>query len=485
MSQLEPRSFVVFTHRVVDAALVLADDAKFDALVAQILLFCRKLSLTPGWRPTLGLFLDTVWQNLFPELQSCESVKSWRLDSEALRIRLTSALRDADCPVRLIMAEDLERLLPDPAVTRGFAASRLLAGNSRSSLYDQPKWVKQSFQAANPGIPVLTFDVDVLSEQPKDDPSHVQFAKSLGLLLKTATSVAKQGRPFVMSGQYLSQERAARLLGSAPVDDNCRLDAVNGSSTRTAYLSKFNAQTGEMELDLNAVRASLQSQRALGLAPAFGGPVSGAGQIMSSECLDYPPFTQFRQNVLWCDDYVLRAFHVARGLIAEAAPCVEPAAIFVKPRVASNQKLTQRDMDWHRDNYIPAFLAGAVLCAWANSEIVNGLDMGTATSAELWESGRDQLNMVAREWSKPVYQPTQLGTFMTSPWPSPYAPQGLLKAITDLPQQFPEGEPPQKSLQESLRNLVEDALLIRTTREYWKQVQTRFLALEVSDRWKV
>ena len=481
MLSVKPGPFAVFTHLVIDPAGALTDETQFEGLVARLKSACRRLDSPNGWQPTLCVFLDTVWQNLFPNLRTCHDFELWRWQSRALRTRLTNALEDCRCPVKLIMADDLDQLVVMIPPVDGFALSRLLAGDSPTSLYDVPKLVKWLLQTANPDRPLATLDVDVLFSGKEEES---ELGNSLGTLLNAVTSAAGTGQAFILSGQYLERAKALRLLGPGVVGEDWALDALNGSPTRTALLSKRNQASGAIELQLDAVRAFFRSHTRLGLAPAFGGTISGAGQVMSSGCLDNPPWTHFRRNVLWCDDYLLRSFHVARGLIAPSSPAVEPSALFPKWRVLDSTSLTQREIDWHRENYIPTFLLGAVACTWTNRNIVSGLDRGTISANELWEFARDQLQRISREWSQPAYEGTFLAELMIAPWQSAFAPHGLRQAIDDFPMRYPASVPPQ-SLPRAMQNLIEDALLIPVARDYWKRLQGAVHALGLANWWKI
>lgn len=487
------RPFAAFTHVVVDSATLLADFAKFQALVDQVRWCCQKLGGVAGWQGTLCLFLDSTWQNLFLDLQPGGdfNVATWKGQTRELRTRMEAALREAACPVRLIMADDLERLLADtPNPPEGRTRSRLLAGEVRASRYDVPKLAKWLIQALNLGVPVATFDWDVLSNGSRSSGEAIakRFANSAELLLKATTSADLVGRSFVMSGQYLDSQRSLAWGSSLPAWVDWELDALNGSATRTAFLCQTDPATGALAMQFDAVRAFFRSLNSLGLAPPFGVSISGAGQIMSDSCLAFPPWTHFRWNVVWCDDYLLSAFHIARGLIAADTPCIEQAATFVKPRVVSASSLTQRDVDWHRDNYFPGLILGSIVCAWASRDVVTRMESGALSPAELWELSRSQLNRIVAEWTQPIYATTWLAAFMNGATSSPFAPQGIARAVADLPANFPgfaTAIPAMPSLQESLQTLIEDFLMIPESQAYWRKLLAAFESSATSATWTI
>lgn len=471
-----PRPFRIFFHRIVRI-----DDVDPLALIQDFERLLAALDKVSGWKATTYVFLDSRWQYLFPRLRD----KSYRDDWRDRTSRLQSQLREhfAGRPIRFVMAEEMAQFVATARTVRAPASlERLLTGDSPHATYDGPKLVKSWIQIMSngAGVPLLTFDADVLSYvtaevTPAESAARVeQFATSLRRLLEDVTLRRADGSPRVHSGQYVTPDVAAALqsdptrLGAA-----WQVAALNGSATRVMPLC-HESPVAPPRLEAEAVAAFLRSftRRELG-APSFGLPISGAGLTMTDDlAASSPPFSLGRQNILWIDD-AIPAYRHAHERFARVG--VAPDAVFVKPRVSQDlRELTSANVAWHLVEYLPAFLLGCAAVTWIRrgrcTVASSAFPDAAVDRAALWSTAVEHWRMLVDEWRQEVYDGTYLGTFARRGWARSVAPQGLIAAVEELPTDDP-GElaelPSNANLTERLQALVDDFRLYPQFADYW------------------
>jgi hypothetical protein len=265
--------------------------------------------------------------------------------------------------------------------------------------YDVPKFAEAVLilsRGQTPHLaanPVVRFDEDVLPNE-----------ESIAALIKSFEIRSKKRVFFFFSGHYGSKDalsydpvsdQAVRTHWFTPdlaqdgadrygdkVDTDKRLRALIHCRTFLADISQLGAPqvcSVEKNGELTSTVTPLASKAGWGLASAglkadirppetdqnYQQVISGAGLIMSRRAVALlPPFTVFKENAIWVDDYVKRLLHEALGDITPVDPADSMSiqeAVFRQRRHPYQQGGDSLSIQKTYD-YFTRLLRGCMLC---------------------------------------------------------------------------------------------------------------------------
>lgn len=399
---------------------------------------CRYLSgldellNTPGHEGMLVLFYAPGFRELLEEI---EKVDRRRLLEKAefanaictqIRARLKKA--GLEMRVRLITAVEMTDLLG--AVHPSFAEHfrRFITGSASALRYDAPKIVEAiiRLRLLGTGVPVFRLDQDVLFG------SENEGKPDLGLFKPIACAVrAYQLRhenpnvtTFLFSASYnhkavlvpsKRQDRFAawsrafptRVFPAIVADPVEIVDIVNRgdadqNETWQQYLKEnFDERLARRFYGLKSafgtlVFKPLEGISAVGAHPLYA-VISGALLCLSEGAiLDLPPFSNFRNNVMWIDDHLKYALHRAMNHFTNRErPHGDPGLSFARLEdvVLTKSRPPVGNLPVYVfGTYLPTLLWGAVMDAWISDDPLvkrRGIDLSAAERARR-DAARDR-----------------------------------------------------------------------------------------------
>jgi hypothetical protein len=411
-----PVKYVLYSHYGTSEA---ADEAAYrrsggDAelkepgFLASYLSGLKELLETPGHEGMLVLFYSPGFAEFLTELGRTEkrgTPEELRFaDEVGRRIRRKLAEAGLDDRVRFITSVDLKELLGSVHPHFGESFREFITGSAPRLRYDAPKIVEAiiRLRLLGTGVPVFRIDQDVIfAVENRDRPD-------LGLFKAIACSVRayemRQSHPnvstFLFSASYDQRAVTSRLPRAhrlAPwsrafatrvypaviadrveISDICHLPPDEQEAAWQDYL--------ERHLDLRLVRRfyglksrleQLACHRQEGL-PAIGAHplfavISGALLCLSEGAiLDLPPFSNFRNNVMWIDDHLKYSLHRAMNHFTYRERLQgEPELSFARLQGVTVVKSRPRVSNlpvYVFGNYLPTLLWGTVMDAWITDD---------------------------------------------------------------------------------------------------------------------
>lgn len=493
-------------------------------------LLANLLKFANGWRGFAYLFLDPGWADLLDHPKKGWSLASLGAALAGLQaevdklvgrqpVRLVTAAR----LIRIIGVLEANA----PSVSSRF--SSFLLGHPGSLQYDSPKVVEAIIRIANFGrnMPVFRFDSDVLFGAGKHGKIWQRNTRS-NIDKLCGRFVELTDHPdvhyFVFSGGYLSENDQMFFEDSASPSAKIIWQdmALNGFATRMLALAQVpsDAASGfaaaKLEFKLTTARRFLQDLWRLGANP-FRQVISGAGLCLSdSAILDLPPFSNMRENVMWIDDHLkfalhdeLRHFELPPSVGNWPRPAIGRVdnAFFRQDRHVHSASLTLADVRRNTVEYLPRLLRGIVADAWlreapelkrsaADPEIrartqgqfaqyfiarLAGMPLPLVdVRSDMWRRAVERLRAVVDLWSHPDYSGTFLGVVVKgaaelppasfSAWHDFFSalfPEGLQKAVSQLPEDYPANGRPSHPLARFCFDLIEDFVSYVELVQFW------------------
>ena len=368
----------------------------------------------PDAHGILVLFVDPGWLSLlntigtdFNPVKMAEEFG----EIEKIKKRVNTLLKDTPtlCDrLRLVTAETLYPILNNLRGGKpGLEATRLkkfLAGTEPGVRYDTTKVVEALVRVRHlgSGIPVLRVDWDALLNDETVSRLLSTLARSIP---NFCSELAANHRvhSYVVSGLYdrplkkpegwnisdFNKAFATRIFPAlvptaaailkldeaAVIEDGVEQDCkLNSESEFTRIVEPLFDRN--VMIKYYGLEKSDEGLPGLGSDPVKS-VVSGAGMVISEGAiLDLPPFSNFRQNVMWIDDYLKYELHRALGHFAQVsttisvsdsleAPCRHPSAKVYKDRILAGQGNLRI---YTLGGYIPTLFWGILLDGWIRSE---------------------------------------------------------------------------------------------------------------------
>lgn len=375
--------------------------------LAKYLARLKELLETPGHEGMLVLFYAPGFTEFLTELARTDKRAALEPSPFATEVsrRIKRILREAglDARVRFITCVDLGELLGSVHPNFGETFREFITGSAPRLRYDAPKIVEAiiRLRLLGTGVPVFRVDHDVIFEEKADQPD-------LGLFKAIACSVRayemRLSHPnvstFLFSASYDQRAVMSRLPRMRRLEPWSRAFATRVYpaviADRVEISDICHRSPGEQEkawpdylerhLDLRLVRrfyglksraGTLACHRQEGL-PAIGAHplfavISGALLCLSEGAiLDLPPFSNFRNNVMWIDDHLKYSLHRAMNHFTYRERLQgEPELSFARLQgvtVTKSRPPINNLPVYVFGNYLPTLLWGAVMDAWITDD---------------------------------------------------------------------------------------------------------------------
>jgi hypothetical protein len=235
------------------------------------------------------------------------------------------------------LLESLDNL----AANANMSLEQLVLGRSGDFTYDCSKVVEAFIRIARryKPEPILRFDADVAVK-----------TDAVERLIDQYIALTGQGKQyFFFSGSYSFH------------DPNTETEThwLNDYSVRTHFLSTRENDETPFQLDCALAKHFVDTISKIG-APVKEQPISGAGLCMSPLAIvQFPPFANVAQNIMWIDDSIKRALHEGVGNLDSNDICQVHGAAFEQNRYPEGIQL--KDMQWACRTYFPRLTLGCLM----------------------------------------------------------------------------------------------------------------------------
>ncbi|MEN6374998.1 MAG: hypothetical protein ABFD75_09490 [Smithella sp.] len=371
---------------------------------------CLKSQEAPGM---LVVFLDVGWLSLlntigtdFDPVKMAEEF--YRIDEIEKRVKkLKTDLKDR---LRLVTAKTLNPILNNLRGNKpGLEATRLknfLVGNDPGVRYDTTKVAEAIIRVRHlgSGIPVLRMDWDALLSDNTLDKRLLDVVTRDITKYCNELSVDHRIHSYMISGSYTQPKDksicewdindfntafATRMFPALILNQNAiRIlnENANNKEKKDGELTEkllsdyennlFDCNTMIKYYGLDSPDDPDKGLQRLGSNPRLS-VVSGAGLVISEGAiLDLPPFSNFRQNVMWIDDHLKYELHRALGHFSkvrsiihsrngDVEPSRHPDAEVFKDRILAGQGNLR---PYALGVYIPTLFWGILVDAWIRGE---------------------------------------------------------------------------------------------------------------------
>jgi hypothetical protein len=290
--------------------------------------------------------------------------------------------------IRFITPLDLDPILGGANTVFAASFSKYFTGGADGIRYDAPKVVEAilRLRLVGTGVPVLRVDQDALFDKLKKDVSDLGMFRPVACAVRAYRLRIEQPAisTFVFSASYDSSavaERpnefepwsrafATRIFPALVAEPR----AIDGDTDWDDYVERHLDQRLACRFyGLKPVRGRLESDGTKGLISIGAHPlysvISGALLCLSDGAIiDLPPFSNFRDNVMWIDDFLKYSLHRAMNHFASGETLgAEPSLANARlddVTVTKARPGVPNIPSYVFGQYLPTLLLGTIMDAW-------------------------------------------------------------------------------------------------------------------------